>query len=175
MYNGIKAQIKFNGDLSETFSCQLGVRQSENLSSFLFSTYLNDLESFLETNQIEGLQQISQLFLNELHMYETLLLMLYAYDTIIFAESPEKLENALNCLEEYCNIWKLKVKTDKTKIMIFRKGNKSKGFYSFKYGGSDVEIVDNLEYLGVTFTSSRNFKVNIKKGLTKLQEQCLML
>jgi hypothetical protein len=58
MYNGIKAQIQFNGDLSETFSCQLGVRQGENLSPFLLSIYLNDLESFVETNKIEGLQQI---------------------------------------------------------------------------------------------------------------------
>jgi hypothetical protein len=52
MYNGIKAQIKFNGDLSETFSCQLGVRQGENLSPFLFSMYLNDLESFFETTKL---------------------------------------------------------------------------------------------------------------------------
>jgi hypothetical protein len=132
MYNDIKAQIKFNGDLSETFSCQLGVRQGENLSPFLFSIYLNDLELFLKTNKIEGLQQISELFLSELHMYEKLLLMLYADDTIIFAESPEKLQNSLTCFKEYCNLWKLKVNTDKTKIMIFGKGNKCKGSFSFK-------------------------------------------
>jgi hypothetical protein len=48
-------------------------------------------------------------------------------------------------------------------MMIFGKGNKSKGFYSFKYGGSDIEIVDSFKYLGVTFTNSRNFKVNIKE------------
>jgi hypothetical protein len=95
MYNGIKAQIKFNGDLSETFSCQLGVRQGENVSPFLFFIYLNDLESFLETNKIGGLQQISELFLNELHMYEKLPLMLYADDTIMFVESPEKLKKML--------------------------------------------------------------------------------
>ena len=167
MYNGIKAQIKFNGDLSETFSCQLGVRQGENLSPFLFSIYLNDLESFLETNKIEGLQQISELFLNELQMYEKLLLMLYADDTIIFAESPEKLQNALTCFEEYCNLWKLKVNTDKTKIMIFGKSNKNKGSFSFTYGGSNIEIVDSFKYLGVIFTNSRNFKVNIKERFDK--------
>jgi hypothetical protein len=51
--------------------------------------------------------------------------------------------------------------------MIFGKGNKSKGFYSFKYGGSDIEIVDSFKYLGVTFTNSRNFKINIKEKFDK--------
>ena len=59
MYEGIKAKIRVNGVLSDTFPCQLGVRQGENLSPFLFSLYLNDLESFLTMNDITGLEKIS--------------------------------------------------------------------------------------------------------------------
>ena len=39
MYDGIKAQIKVNGSLSASFPCQLGVRQGENLSPFLFERF----------------------------------------------------------------------------------------------------------------------------------------
>ena len=47
--------------LSGSFPCQLGVRQGENLSPFLFSVFLNDLESFLTMNNINGLQNISEM------------------------------------------------------------------------------------------------------------------
>jgi hypothetical protein len=36
-----------------------------------------------------------------------------------------------------------------------------------KYRSSDVEIVDSFKYLGVTFTNSRIFKVNIKERFDK--------
>ena len=45
MYNGIKAKIKLHGSTSDSFLCEMGVRQGENLSPFLFSIFLNDLES----------------------------------------------------------------------------------------------------------------------------------
>ena len=46
-------------------------------------------------------------------------LQLYADDTIIMAESSHELQAALNCLNHYCNIWKLKVNVSKTKVVIF--------------------------------------------------------
>ena len=69
MYNGIKAKLKINGSLSSSFPCQLGVRQCENLSPFLFSVFLNDLKSFLTMNNINGLQNISEMMENELYIY----------------------------------------------------------------------------------------------------------
>ena len=65
--NGIKSQIKVNGSLSASFQCQLGVRQGENLSSFLFSVYLNDLESYLSMHNINGLNDVTEMMENELH------------------------------------------------------------------------------------------------------------
>ena len=55
--------------LSSSFPCQLGVRQGENLSPFLFSVFLNDLESFLTMNNINRLQNISEMMENELYIY----------------------------------------------------------------------------------------------------------
>lgn len=45
MYKGIKSRM--NGTVSDFFSCNVGVRQGENLSPFLFSLYINDLENYL--------------------------------------------------------------------------------------------------------------------------------
>ena len=47
MYEGIKSLIRMNGRTTEFFNCNVGVRQGENLSPFLFSLFVNDIEDFL--------------------------------------------------------------------------------------------------------------------------------
>ncbi len=55
MYNVVKSKIKFNNEIShDSFTCYLGVRQGESLSSFLFSMYLNDIEEHFMLNKFEG-------------------------------------------------------------------------------------------------------------------------
>ena len=54
-------------------------------------------------------------------MYIKLFLILYADDTAFLAESADGLQNMLNCFENYCDLWKLTVNTNKTKVVIFSK------------------------------------------------------
>ena len=79
--------------------------------------------------------------------------MLYADDIIIFGNSPEDLQKSLAILEDYCSKWKLTVNTNKTKIMIFRKGGRLPNYLDFKYKNVSIEIVNKFCYLGVIFTS----------------------
>ena len=51
MHSGIKFRVLYNGEMSEYFPCNIGERQVENLSPFLFSIYLNDLQQFLERKE----------------------------------------------------------------------------------------------------------------------------
>ena len=46
MHTGVKSCVQYNGSQSDFFPCLTGVRQVENLSPFLFSIFLNDLEDF---------------------------------------------------------------------------------------------------------------------------------
>ena len=50
MYKGIKSKVQIGHDVSDYFMCKVGVRQGENLSPFLFSIYINDLEDYLLRN-----------------------------------------------------------------------------------------------------------------------------
>ena len=43
IYSTVKSKVKNINILSEAFACNIGVRQGECLSPFLFSMYLNDL------------------------------------------------------------------------------------------------------------------------------------
>lgn len=105
MYNNVKSKVKFMNEVSESFICDLGVRQGECLSPFLFSMYLNDLEETLGLNGVDGID-IGTL---------KLCILLYADDIVLFANSAEDLQKSLNVLADYCLRWKLVVNTEKKK------------------------------------------------------------
>ena len=159
-----------DGILSEPFPCATGVRQGENLSPLLFAIFVNDLQKHI-SEKYGGLEFISKL--NEQlgdHAINDLLklyLLLYADDTVILAESPEQLQNALDGLLEYCNRWKLTVNTAKTKTVVFSRGKKWK-YPEFTFEGSKVELVFEYVYLGVKFSfngqNTHSCKYAIEKG-----------
>ena len=47
MYSNIKSYVSSNGTKSQFFYSTCVLRQGENLSPFLFSMYLNDLEDYI--------------------------------------------------------------------------------------------------------------------------------
>jgi len=148
MYNNISSKVKCQNTLSESFTCNLGVRQGECLSPFLFSLFLNDIEESFLAKGVEGIE-IGDL---------KLLLLLYADDIILFAKDAQELQYSLDVLEDYCKRWRLTVNTTKTKIMIFQKGGRLPSNLHFTYDGHDLEIVKIFKYLGVMFSSGGSFK-----------------
>jgi hypothetical protein len=66
MYQGIKSCVKYKEYQSDFFPCLTGVRQGENLSPFLFSVFLNDLEDYFKTLDGVPLEKLKERFYNEL-------------------------------------------------------------------------------------------------------------
>ena len=122
IYQGIKSRISFEGNFSEFFPCNNGLRQGENLSPFLFSLYLNDIENFFIQNNVRELTTITEDIAEQLGIYIKLFILLYADDTVLLAESAENLQSILNVFQDYCKLWKLKINVDKSKVVIFSNG-----------------------------------------------------
>ena len=162
MYKNIKSCISYNNSTSDYFPCEVGVRQGENLSPFLFALFLNDLEAFFIDKGIDDLSSISHEIESELDIFIKIFMLLYADDTALLAESATDLQDKLNAFEEYCELWKLKVNVDKTKIMVFGSGRNNAN-YQFIYGGSIISIVKDFEYLGITFSKTFNFDLTKKR------------
>ena len=99
-------------------------------------------------------------------MFLKLYLLLYADDTVIFSESKEDLQLALNGMSDYCSLWKLKVNVLKTKVIIFSRG-KLRNKPSFFYQNIPVEVIDDFSYLGVLF----NYNGKFAKAKTRLCNQ----
>ena len=91
-----------------------------------------------------------------LHIFYKIFVILYADDTVIMSETKEGLQNALNIFQSYCEIWKLQVNTNKTKVMIFCK-RKSRQEFNFTLCGKVLEVVDTYSYLGVIFKYNGTF------------------
>ncbi len=153
LYKDIKSCVYLNGSRSDFFGCMSGVRQGENLSPFLFSIFVNDMEEFFVNKGVPYLK----LHNNELNAMLKLMIMMYADDTVIVTESAADLQKALCALEDYCKQWRLNVNVSKTKIMIFSKRKVKASVYSFTFEGVNIEIVYEFKYLGVLFSYNGSF------------------
>ena len=178
LYSNAKSCVKYSGEISSSFACNVGVRQGENLSPMLFAIYLNDFELFLST-RYKGLEKMSNEAKNyacddDIELFLKMYVLLYADDTIIMAESHEELQKAITAVHEYCNLWKLSVNTSKTKVVIFSRG-KIRNVPSFAFGADYLEVVDEYTYFGTIFNFNGKFKKAINKHIASAKRALFIL
>ena len=145
MYSVVKAIVKYNRTKSDPITSYTGVKQGDPASSILCLFFLNDILNNINSN-INGIIDI-----DDLHVF----LMCFADDAVVFTQDPDALQSILNDLEDYCNMWNLKINVDKTKIMIFENGRHTA--FDFYIYNSRIEIVDCFKYLGVYFYKNGNW------------------
>ena len=163
IYGNIKSKVFAHGQFSPSFPSFAGVRQGESLSPFLFSIFINDLEEFLTKHGFDYLK-ISK---NDSYNYFTLMIVLYADDTAIMADSKDNLQRGLNALWSYCEMWKLQVNTDKTKVTIFEKRKSNEQNAIFTFNDNPIEVVGSFNYLGAILSSNGLMKKCIDSALNK--------
>ena len=161
MYQNIKSCIKHNGSISPNFISEVGVRQGENLSPVLFSLYINDLQSNMESNGSAAIELKNP---GDLIVWLKLLILLYADDTVIFSTNQHDLQNNLNIFNDYCKNWHLNINVNKTKVVVF--GARSLQNYPFKIDTQSLEVTNKYHYLGLTFTNNGSF-LNARKHIAE--------
>lgn len=145
MYNKVKSCIKYKSSFSDFFETHIGLKQGDPSSPLLFMLFVNDINDCINTN-------LSDIFtINELKIF----LILFADDQALFAKSPETLQFMLNDIQNYCQLWGLKINTSKTKAMIFEKGRHSQ--YDFFIYNTRIDIVESFKYLGITLFKNGNW------------------
>ena len=153
IYSSAKSCIMVNDEKSDFFQINIGVRQGENLSPILFALFLNDMNKYMSDvmNGLETINQVAHVCWmpeDDLNAFLKLFMLLYADDTAIFADTPEKLQMGLNRMKLYCDRWTLKLNPNKCKIIIFSRG-KVRIHPEFKIGEDVIEVVSNFMYLGM--------------------------
>ena len=93
-------------DMVSYFPCLSGFQQGENLSPMLFALCLCDLEAYSKTryNGLPTLRDALSAAEDQLNtnLYKNLLALLYADETVLFAETRQDLQAALKGLKLYC-------------------------------------------------------------------------
>ena len=162
VYKQVSAKILTKSSFTESFEYKWGVKQGCILSPTLFNMFIDDLSTFFKD---KGTFQIP------LKDHEVSLL-LYADDLVLLSDSAIGLQRQLNWLQEYCELWNLRVSKEKSKIMVFRNGGRLRNYEKWFYNGSRLETCTYFTYLGVSFSSalswSHNIKVRAAKGLRAL-------
>ena len=153
MYDNIKSCITVNNLNSFPH------RQGENLCTFLFSIFLNDLENLFSESNISPLEQIQEKSFQELNTLFKIFVILYADDTVVLAESEEGMQNVLDIFQLYCKQWKLEVSK-----------RKSRSNFEFKLQHETIEVVDSFSYLGILFKYNGCFSESRKKLVNQAQK-----
>ena len=105
----------------------LGLFQGEITSPIMFSLFLNDIEMHLQNNLNADIS------FEQLSIY----LLLFADDAAMVSET-KGLQEALNNLQTYCFRWNLTVNVQKTKIVVFQKGDVLSIDYKRTYDGHEI-------------------------------------
>ena len=146
MYESVKVCMRSLHTLSDFFDSHVGVKQGEPLSPLLFIIFINDIASDIANTNISA-HTITQI---QIYM------LLFADDTVLFAESQKDMQALLDKLYQYCCKWYISVNIDKTKTMVFKSGNRHENVV-LRYAGSLLTNVKSFTYLGLTLSSNGKF------------------
>ena len=83
------------------------------------------------------------------------------------SETKEGMQQSLNIFQLYCDLWKLDVNINKTKVMVFSK--KRNLNYSFILQDKQLEVVEKFSYLGIIFKYNGTFFDTKKKLVDQAQ------
>ena len=145
MYGKVQACVRWGQELSEFFVCPSGVKQGAVESPLIFSLYINTVADYVRRKGRHGVQMVPGM--------KEVFLLLFADDVVLISTTPVGLQNQLDNLQLISKSLNLKVNTDKTKVMVFRRGGHLASGEKWFLEGTRLEIANQYRYLGFIFTT----------------------
>ncbi|XP_025271364.1 golgin subfamily A member 6-like protein 22 [Camponotus floridanus] len=153
IYTGTKSTIKIKEKRVGSMELKKGVRQGCLLSPTLFNVSLADLEEEMKKVQEGGV------VLGRKKIYS----LSYADDVALMSTTPEGLKEMIERLGKYLEKKGLELNTEKSKIMVFRKGQGRRTRLEFKWKEEVIEEVKEFTYLGYIMKGNNSDEGQIKK------------
>jgi len=86
---------------------------------------------------------------------------------ILLSDDPRVMQNMIDKLREYCDMWNLEINMQKSKMMVFRNGGKLAAAEKWFIGQDEIEIVSEYSYLGVIMTPQISFSKHVESRCLK--------
>ena len=179
LHEGVFAQVKVDGELTEGIELKMGVKQGGVLSGILWSIYMaaiiDEVQKRFRLNNIQGIilkyncdgnvvniNDLKEQVCLEKQMYE----ILYVDDWMIFSTSMKELQLMLDIINDVVEIFLQEVSISKTKYMrVIRCEEKMEDKINLTIKGEIVEEVKEFKYLGVHESYDGKMDVEIEKRI----------
>lgn len=155
-------QVIVNNKLSASHQIVAGVPQGGVLSAFLYIIFVSDLPAPpVSTNPVRRLQ--------------------FADDILVYIAAKQlqtgqdRLNNYINTIEEHLTKWRIKINPLKAEAVVFKGTNKQHGVHVNKnyknikivVNGQQVNLKNQLKYLGVIYSQRPTFAAHVTEALAK--------
>ena len=150
MYRTVQSSVLVDGEQTEMFELNTGVRQGCVMSPVLFSFFINGLAKEIN-KRTKGICVGDR----------KVRLLMYADDIVLMSETKRDLQNILDVVTTYSKKWRFRLnpKKGKSEVMIFgRKPRKTGEDRIWKLAGEEVQETESYKYLGVELVSRPDFK-----------------
>ncbi len=148
-YTGVTQQVVVDGELSQSFTIDKGVRQGCPASPLIFSLFLDRIEEFIHHHMAEWTYQEQ----DSVRMAGLLLpLLLFPDDIVLVGRCPLVVQRLLEVLSQFCWGAGLQVNLDKTVWLVGGEVGAAWSAPTFAYRGHILSRVDDFKYLGLVTT-----------------------
>lgn len=153
LYKETRCRVKVGEEVGKEFWTFKGVRQGCPLSPMLFSLFTADLEEEMKKGLRGGIVVGG----------ERIWSLAYADDIVLVAKEEEDMAEMMRRLERYLKGKKLRLNTEKSKIIRFRKGGGRSKEVVWKWKGERIEEVKDIKYLGYTVQRTGRQEAHIRE------------
>jgi hypothetical protein len=114
MYSNVKISVKLEEKrITQDFNSTKELRKGCALSPALFNIYIDGILSKLDDANNIHTQTMRNRSVSGL---------LFAEDLVVRTTTSMRMQRAIKSIKEYCKEWKLKININKTRIVVFKKG-----------------------------------------------------
>ena len=143
IYSENQIYIKLTNGLCEPFKTTTGVLQGEANSSLLFNIFVNKISEIFD-------QSCEPVQINK----TDLSCLLWSDDLFVTSQSAAGLQIAIDKVAIFYSFLGLQLNVKKTKILIFNKAGRVLQDHKFFLAGSQLEVADCYQYLGIKLRPS---------------------
>jgi len=165
LYQNQQAAVRVNGETSEWFEVQKGVRQGCILSPNLFNVYAENI--MRQVYEDENRTKFDALNIGGYEIPE----LRYADDTTLLSSTASGLEKTIMSVKSHSEAQNLYLNANKTKIM---NTDKTKTKTKITINGEELENVNKFEYLGSMLCNNgdgiKEIKRRLNMALQKLKQ-----
>ena len=163
MYRKVKNKIVINdGEESDWYSWNEGVKEGSVLSPLLFSIFASDMEKEMKEQGIGAAWGREQ--------QDWMGMLKFADDMVLVADSEEELEKMITVFWKYTRRWRILPHPDKTRVVVFGRDKTDKD--EWKFGKYMIKRNNAYEYLGVWLDEDMTWKDHgekLKKKMMKVK------